>query len=278
MLIKPPMSVSKPRPRALALAALSAVVLGLSIWQMAQRIQAFNASAPRTLHAFQVIGERDFTWYGRPVSLTDQQDSSGPGAVSLRYGEAQATLPVTLELMSPQLPGLLRHHDWLRVLRFIEQAGSPEQVAQAEREGHTRLVVATRRPLVGPHPTSGEYPKKEWAFDFYELKADGTIAKESWFYPKNRPGKDRKPEELPEGSWQEACALHLMPASQAPNSTFAHDAIAAMGWTLPSAALAILGIIGGLTWAWAPSGSWNTGASARSSANAPRDGSVTPAV
>ncbi len=244
--------MTRPSKRPLLLAALCSVVLVVSLASMIQRLVEHNKAKPREQHVFQPVNERAFRYADRDVSIQDVGEAGREG-VELKYADATERLTAAIPPMESQLPGLLRHQDWLRVLRLVTLRGPGESLTQKLDAGEDRLIVVTRRPLLGPDPRSGSYAKKEWAFDFLELRADGSIAKETWKYPHNRAGRDRKPDELPAGSWQENAAIMLMPTFQAPNSSFAYGAVKAMGWTLPAAGLSGVTLILAFAW-WLASG------------------------
>lgn len=241
--------------RPLFLSTLCLVVLLVSVTAMTRRLVEHNKAKPREQHVFQPVNERAFRYANREVSIQDFGEAGREG-VEIKYADMTERLSAAIQPMESQLPGLLRHQDWLRVLRLVTLRGPSESLTQKLDAGMDRLIVVTRRPLLGPDPRSGSYAKKEWAFDFLELLADGSIAKETWKYPHNRAGRDRKPDELPEGSWQENAAIMLMPTFQAPNSSFAYGAVKAMGWTLPAAGLSGVALILALAWRLASGLDW----------------------
>jgi hypothetical protein len=244
--------MSGTRRRSLACVVGCLIVIVVSMVVMMQRLIDHNRARPRERHVFQTVTERHFRYAGLDVSFIDEGEP-GREAVVVAYGPRSERLVVPIQPMNAQLPGLLRHQDWLRVLRVVTLRNPSELVTQKLDAGEDRLVIVSRRPLLGPDPRSGTYAKKEWAFDFLELKPDGAFAEETWKYPHNRAGRERKEGELPQGSWQENAAIMLMPTFQAPNSSFAYEAVRAMGWTLPAAGLAGVGLTLSLAWMVAPS-------------------------
>jgi len=178
------------------LAAACLVVFVVSLGALARRIEAYNAGSGRTMYAFNEVHQRGFQFAGREVSLTDEE-KEGQTVVVLRYGEREARLQVPpaiqSRLGSAQLPGLARHADWLRVLRFAPFKGrSREEFKQHLDEGTDRLTIVTRRPQAGPDPHTGEVWNRDWLFEFHELLPDGTISAESLRYPKTRGDKNPK--------------------------------------------------------------------------------------
>lgn len=284
------------RGRAIAwtAAGLSLAALLASAWVMARRIAEFHRREPPRVWAFQPVAERQFTYAGRPVTLTDEHDAHGSWVV-LRFGEAQARLRVSIP-GNPALPGLLPHHDWLRVLRFAESSGvTIDQLQERIARGveRDRLVIVTRTPMPGSDPdTYGAVNKKGWTFDFYELMPDGSIAHEQLGFPvrprpslaraaRGQPPRQPTRPTLQEGTWQYQAAMHVMPAGQGPATQgFRNDALAAAGWTLPVASLSFLALVASLAAAAAPRRSSSRPADPRgpgttqSSGAGPRAGSI----
>jgi hypothetical protein len=247
------MTITRPRIIALALSLVSAGIFILSVVVMSQRVSGHYATSGIKLYNYKPVGERRFTYAGRPVSLVDEGD--GPNTVVvLRYGDQEVRIPAGVTPKSEQLPGLARHNDWLRVLRFAERGRtSPEEFQRSLDAGADRLAVVARRPITGPDPRNGAVWPSDWKFEFYELLPDGSIKTETLLYPKNRPGKEpRKPGQLQERTWQMDAALMLIPAFGRPNQTFTKDALTAMGWTLPAAAFSGLLLLGSLAALFAP--------------------------
>jgi hypothetical protein len=254
------------RAIAWAAAAISLAALVVSSIGMARRIADFHDREPPKVWAFQPVAERAFTYAGRPVTLTDEQDARGQWVV-LRYGDQSVRLRVSIP-GNAALPGLLPHHDWLRVLRFAESTGVnitrlQERIAAGlERD---RLVVVTRTPMPGSDPdTYGAVNKKGWTFDFYELLPDGTIAHEQLGFPvrprpslvraaRGQPPRQPPRPTLQEGTWQYQAAMHVMPTGQGPATQgFRNDALAAAGWALPVASLSFLALVASIAVAAAP--------------------------
>ncbi|MBM4108165.1 MAG: hypothetical protein FJ255_05060 [Phycisphaerae bacterium] len=256
------------RGRAIAWAAagLSLAVLLTSGVGMARRIAAHNRREPPKVWAFQPVGERVFTYAQRPVSLTDGHDERGDWLL-LRYGEEERRLRVTIP-GNPNLPGLLPHQDWMRVLRFAESSGV--SIGELQRritsgQERDRLVLITRTPMPGSDPeTYGAVNKKGWTFGFYELTPDGRIEHQQLGFPsrprpsltravRGQPAKQPSRPVIQEGTWQYQAAMQVMPTGHGPATQgFRNDALAAAGWTLPAASLSFLALIASLAVAIAP--------------------------
>jgi len=254
-----------PRPILLALALVCLAVFAVSLGTLAKRIREYNVGAGRTMFAFNEVHERGFQYAGRAVSLTDEE-KDGRTVVVVKYGEQELRLPVPQvmqeRLGSAQLPGLARHADWLRVLRFTPFRGR----TQAEFKGHLdqgtdRLAIVARRPAVGPDPHTGAVWSRDWLFEFHELLPDGQIASETLRYPRTKGDKGPKPGELRAGTWEMDAAMGMMPGSPPdslnfgrPTAAFKDDALKNAGWTLPAAVASALGLVMSLALLLAPRG------------------------
>lgn len=257
--------------RSVALIALivSLAALVVSVGVMARRIQAHVAAAERPLWMFEPLDLREFTYAGRPVRIADEQDPDGWPAVRIAYGTDEIRLRATLEPLQEQVPGLVRHRQWLRVMRFAEHGrdGIVEAADKVKRGEITdRLAVVLRRPPAGIDPAAlGNAGRRKWTFDFYELRPEGGFA---GFRDQRLPERDRDrdrrvqaalargepdpgplPNALTPGTWQADAAMMMMPteplfsAAYSPAPRAAMGAVRAMGWTLTSAAFSGLAVI-----------------------------------
>jgi hypothetical protein len=244
------------KARALGLSIISLAVFALSVVVMAQRVAAHYQAQPRPLFAFKTINDREFTFAGRPVSLTDEGQGEETVLV-LRYGDQTVRIPAGVAPKDPQLPGLVRHGDWLRVYRFAERGRSdPQEFQNLIEHGADRLAVVSRRPISGPDQRNNIVWRNDWKFEFRELLPDGSIRDETLLYPKVRPNRAAKPGQLQEGTWEHDAAMTLMPTFGRPNVSFTTDALHTMGWTLPAAAFSGLVLMFALVFLFAPRGHW----------------------
>jgi len=264
--------MTKPRPIPLAAALLALAVVIVSCVIMARRIVAYNAEQGRVTYMQSEVEAREFTFAGRPVTLTDRPADEAPpyGLVEITYGPDALTLPVTMPSLeySEQFPGLERHADWLRIVRFAELTGRSyrELMDAIERgEERDRLVIVAKSPRPGVNPeTWGRVWRKDWVFDFYELNPEGGFAHERFAYPTVRTAaqqEQRRAEEaageggLPEldtRSWQFQIATLLMPEGSAPRIIAGDSPLVAAGWTFPTAVVCVLAAVGGFVLAFAP--------------------------
>lgn len=222
---------------ALALATLVLCLACLGI--MVNRIVAFHRENPRVFYQFNRIDVREFNYADRSVTITDEPETGPADAVLVRYGDQTLRIRRTLPPGIDGLPGLQEHADWLRVMRFADASGISDEEFHKRlgtSELPDRLAIITRSSRPGANPESwGKVWKRDWSFDLYELKADGTIEHERLRYPTATRMKEPKPGELHENTWQYQAAMYLMPqgGNAGPTRNFRNDALAAAGWTLP---------------------------------------------
>ncbi|MFN0131922.1 MAG: hypothetical protein ACKVW3_05255 [Phycisphaerales bacterium] len=229
-------------------AVASMACLALAVFLGGRRISAFYVAADRQTFAFQASTARELQHAGRNVTLIDDTDEAGQGgvAVVLGYGDQSVRIPAGVAPGSDQMPGLVRHRDWLRVLRFVDRKGlSLQEVESALATGtiEARVVVVARRPTLAPDPRTGNAWRRDWSFEFRELMPDGTITSEALLYPRSRPGRATKPGQLAEGTWQWDAAMMLLPSTARPSRSFTTDALYAMGWTFPVGMGAVLSLM-----------------------------------
>lgn len=242
--------MSSPRRITMVLALVCLAVFIVSLAALALRIGDYNLSAGRTMYAFNEVHDRGFRFAGREVSLMDE-DREGQSVVVVRYGDRELRLLASIPPLPSQLPGLARHVDWLRVLRFAPYKGrSREEFKQHLDEGNDRLAIVTRRPATAPDPKTGQVWNRDWLFDFHELLPDGAITNESLRYPKTKGDKTPRQGELRAGTWQMDAAMGMMPGNPPdslnfgrPTAAFKDDALKNAGWTLPTAVAAALGLV-----------------------------------
>jgi hypothetical protein len=247
------MARSRLIPWTIAAASLAGLVATSLL--MAQRVAEFHEASPRQVYAFSAVDERSFMYSGRPVTLTpDTADPAAPHLV-IDYGGDVLRLPVAIP--NPyELPGLKSYEDWLRVLRFVPASGM--DTAQFQRsldQGVDRLAIVTRTPVQGVDArTWGSVWKKNWVFDFYELRPEGGFAHQRLKYPTTRGIAKPKEGELRENTWEFQAALKLMPQAGGvgPTHNFYGDALEAADWTLPAAAFCGLAACFAIAFAAAP--------------------------
>ncbi|MEM1072589.1 MAG: hypothetical protein AAGH71_07195 [Planctomycetota bacterium] len=226
------------RPIALALLMVSFAAFLVSAYFMAQRIARFNETELRPQAFFQPVKQTSFSFAGIPVqirTLDDDPLASGLDRVEIRFGDERVVLDETVPGGVDDVQSLARHEEWLRVFRFALAKGKSVEEVEAAIENDSiddRLVVVRRVPPPGANTSTwGEVWAKDWTFDFYELKTDGTIEHQNLKYPSGRSGHAAKPGELEQGTWQFDAALQTMPRRRGPKPQFTNDAVRDFGWT-----------------------------------------------
>jgi len=297
----------------LIIAGASLAVMVFGGYQMAARVGAFNRNADRELYVYANVIDRAFNYADRRVQLVDtvkeslpratpqgsensgEQDGSGAPAgsdeeespvpfaaqrVVVTYGEDALELVPTMEPDPAELPGLTRHMNWMRVVRFAPRSGlSIEELEQAiqDREVTDRLAIVVFEPPRGADPrTYGEVWKRDAWFSFHEFLPEGGFRSQRLKFPESKrsferrkqralrdgePAPQRPEYELQPRSWQYGAAQMvrsgrdqptMLPGSMTPDLAFSSDAISSMGWTLPVTSAATLAFAVSLALAFAP--------------------------
>ena len=261
-------------------ALVSLVVLIVSGYFLARRIADYNASLDRKIYYFIEGDKTEFTFRGKPVTITDELNDNGEGHVIVRYADDTLRLPVQVPNRFP-LPGLKRHADWLRVQLFADGTGlTHEQFEQGVNSGQipTRLVIVTRNPLSEEvregrfdlEPADswgwGEVRRDRWTFTFHELLPEGGFKSHTLRFPESgasfyrrqvkadlagEPPPKRRDDELAEGTWEYQAALRLM--NRRPGITTEQQGLRNAGWTLPAASASMILLMVCLAFALAPS-------------------------
>lgn len=240
------------RATAIILAGLlAAAAIGAGI-SAARRVSTYHRENPREQFAFFRVNARDFVYAGRPVTLRDESGPTGK-TLLVTYGDDKLSLPVVIP-KDPRLPALAPHEDWMGVLRFASSTNMDLPELQAKMnagEVRDRLVIVTRTPEPGTDPSTwGEINKHRWTFDFYEFLVEGGFAHQKMAFPNKRArdkaereGRELAVPQLKEKTWEFEAALMITPKTDGPNPEFRNDGLAAMGWTLPAAGFATIGMI-----------------------------------
>jgi hypothetical protein len=263
----------KPKTAGLLILLLALLGTGISGVAMARRAATFNQTLPDLFH-FERQFAREFFFRGKPVSLQDSKTPDGQPALTLRFGDATATLRVHPPSV-PNFVDLAVYEEHVTVLSFQPlQAG--QKTADPYSDKDWRAVVVNRRTPEGwQQETWGNVRVRDWVFEVFELTADGTITKRQMQFPDRRgrlPAEvdarreaaaegrtlpdgplDLGIEKIQERTWEWQACLFSMPRAQVSRYRFRTDAIdgsgsqPGMGWTLPFMGVSILGaVVGGL--------------------------------
>lgn len=256
--------------KAWLVAGAALILMALSAYAMATRVARYHRERPREVYAFQALNIREFTYAGKPVTLTDEHDATGDTYLNVAYGPDTLRLRATIP-GDARLPGLVPHNDWLRVLRFAAATGTGiDELKRRMDAGQTadRLVLVTRTPEPGAEPHSwGEVNRRAWKFDFYELKPAGGFEHQRLAFPvkkhplanlgKAKPAEGAEPVDsnanvLKENTWQFQAALMVMPPARGPSELFTDDGLHALGWTMAGFTISTLVCIAAVLVAVAP--------------------------
>lgn len=236
-----------------ALLAASVAVFGGTVWEMSARLDSLRIRAPLDQHYFIPLGEASFTYLGREVRVETRSEARPP-VIDVRYGEERETLPIVGRDI-PELGGLERHTDWMRVLLLAGEQGreADRNALLEETAPGSRLVVVARGGAPGFDPeTWGSAHYKDWVYTFLVFEPHGELTRIERTY--------RELAKEPH-SWEFTCAMTVTPSLHTPamrssspisypNYGPVRQAIDAMGWTWPVAGVSVLtGVIGAMMFA-----------------------------
>ncbi len=263
------------------LVVVSLVMIGVSGFSLAKRIDQYNKTNDNPLFAFIQATSPSFTFAGRPVTVVEETRDD-KAVIVVTYGDEELVLDVAVPPVQP-LPDLYdRQKDWLTISLFADRSGMSMKEFEAKiisDEIKPRLGIITRTPF-GIEPakaprfegieheknaSTADVHREQWRFDCYEFLRDGTITHEIKRYPesgkslarrqnyaklKGEPIPGRRDDELAEYTWQYGAALKVMP--RAPAITHERQALRVSGWTLPATATGFLLLLVSFFFAIAP--------------------------
>ena len=277
-------SESKPGPRTnlWIIAGLSLVLLAVSSFALAKRIEHFNQDRDAPLFSFRDVSEDAFLFMGNEFRM-EELDIDDKPYIKVNYGTDELLLPVVIPPRQP-LPTIFdRQREWMSMMIMADRAGMTLDAMESQIDSGEivpRLILATRTPFGTESAKEkrfdsieheknwswGEVRRDLWLFDFYEMNPDGTITvhepqrfpesgksllrRQNYAKLKGEPIPEREPGELVEYSWQYGAAIKLTP--RPPAITMENQALRAAGWTLPTAAASVLILIASVFFAIAP--------------------------
>lgn len=259
------------RTLGLVLVVASLALLVVSVIAMAKRLSTRPDMAERPMVWFnEAVNAESFIFQGEPIEVrtiaADQAGVTGPGpAVEISYRGATERLEIGGR-DEERFPGLMRHEDWLRVMPMAEgRAGSQDELIEMLRRGDVRprMVVAARYPAAGFDPGSwGLVRRRDWRYVFLEFKPGGppeqAIERAETTYreieqlfapgPRDKPVEGITEAEKLARQWQYYAMLQVTPAPlYRAKDKVVEQGMSAMGWTWPSAAAAVIGLMVGGT-------------------------------
>ena len=229
-----------------AILAVSLCAFGGSMWGMSQRLDEFRTDEPLDPNYFIPLGEEAFPYLRRDVVIETRPDAAPP-VVSISYGDETEVIPIVGRDV-PELGGLDRHLDWLRVLLLAGEQGKQanrNRLLEEPAPG-SQLVVVARGGAPGFDPeTWGTAHYKDWVYTFLVLEPDGSITRFNKTY--------RELSKSPH-TWEFATAMTVTPSLHTPamrssspisypNYSPVRDAFGSMGWTWPVAGFSMLGCV-----------------------------------
>ncbi len=262
----------RPRTVPLLIAILSLALAIGAVVLMANRIVEYNKAQGRTTYVQFEVNDRDFVYADQPVSIEDlpPKGNADLGSIRVTFGDESLNLPVTIPPndFADRFPGLERHSDWMRLVRFAKLTGRDyHELMHALGTGQEddRLVMVTKsiRPGVNPE-TWGKVWRKDWIFDFYEFLPQGGFRHERFAYPHARSAEQQDAQreaeaqgkggipDLDTRSWQFQMAHLLMPQGSAPRIIAGDSPLVAVGWIFPATILMVFVTTLSLLLAFAP--------------------------
>jgi len=237
------------RTLGLALLALGILIIGVSSVAMAFRLAERNETDRPRAFATTASVESSFAGYnGIPFRL--EVLDGPPRQVEIWWGEESTRLPIGGR-ESEALPGLMRHVEWLRVMRIAEgisRLGDVDRQVQAG-EIPDHLVVVARSVPPGMDPeTWGAAKYKDNVYTFLELRPTGEMVRTEATY-RELAGDVY--------SWKHVAAMQVTPGLNTPSSRSVspisypnyagvRDAMNAMGWTWPAFGVGALATLTGV--------------------------------
>lgn len=223
----------------LLIAVVSFIGAVVCAWNIAGRVGVFHKETPRLTFAFDTRNDTKFTFADKPVTLIDDRSDPNNQMLIVNYGDQVLKLRATIP-GRPELPGLLPHADWMRLVRFGLITGRTSEQFRNDLGNASdlpeRLAIVTKIPRPGSDPeTWGLIWIKDWTFEFHEFLPEGGFRTEKFHYPTHRRGDAPKPGELTDNTWQFQAALQLMSqqARERLMGKFKNNAFTALSWTLP---------------------------------------------
>jgi hypothetical protein len=249
--------MSRSRRIGLVILLVSLCVGVFAVVQMLQRVGAYNEQANFGHYRFDVSTSREFKAHGRPVAISDSDDTQ----LRIAYDGVETVIPVVQPPIAG-VPDLGIYGDWVKIIEMHQVVRGPTG-SLMDKEGSGRLLLLTRIPPEGYDPaTWGSVRRADWTFDFHEFMPDGTIESTTFRWPRSELGEMSLRKEIQKGeptakilatippleerSWQYQAALHVIPKLNVPKYRFKDTAMKAMGWTLPVAGFAGLGVMIGI--------------------------------
>ncbi len=235
--------------------ALGVIGLVASVPNMVQRLGDRKDLAGRPMVWFgkQATSE-PFTFEGERYSVTRVESHTGP-VLKIGWRDHTIDFPVNTVEDKPDLPGLLKHEDWFKLVPMaVGPYRTQDDFQKALQAGEVkpRLIAAARYPAEGFDPGKwGSVRRREWRYRFVEFLHDAPPeasirVTETTYGDLDRvfaPGPHDKPSETPLTDeqkyarlWEYYAMLQVTPPTMyRARDKLVADGMHAMGWTWPVA-------------------------------------------
>lgn len=248
------------------LAALGAIGLAFSATMMARRLANREDLANRPMVWFgkQSTAEA-FTFNDHHYTVT-QIDADGVPSLRIEWRGRTVDFPINTVENKPQLPGLLKHEDWFKIIPMaVGPYRTQDDFQKALHAGEIkpRLIAAARYTAEGFDPEKwGSVRRREWRYRFVEflddkpaedaIRVTETTYKEldSVFLPgphDKAPETPMTDEQKYSRLWEYYAMLQVTPPTMyRAKDKLVSDGMHAMGWTWPAAGASTVALVAGL--------------------------------
>lgn len=261
------MRAQRARIIGLALAIVSAGVLGASVVKLGHNLAERNIKVVRFLGSVQ--GDH-FTFEGQRGSVERLAPAKAGDDPILRVHWRGQSVDYPIPFADDHTAeGLDRYADWFSIMLLVDGAETEQGLRELWKTDENgvpvtvpRLVVAGRYPAPGFDRGSwGLVRRAEWQYHLSQLKPEGpaedSIDSHTLTYEQldalYLPGKYTKKQYiLPDAKrkeklWMYYAMQHVTPPSQYHGrEKVSDDVVRSMGWAWPAAAAAVLGMVGGI--------------------------------
>ncbi|MBL0926904.1 MAG: hypothetical protein IBJ11_04525 [Phycisphaerales bacterium] len=243
-----------------AMIALGLIALGLSSWQMAERLSHRNDLKQRPMVWFyDALSGEEAVFGGNAIRVeTLAAKGEDPVTIVVHWRGQQARFPLG-GFDRERLPGLLRHSDWFKIMPMaMARVDSNDELMGLIAQGTVkpRLIAAARYPAADFDPaTWGLVRRREWRYVFAEFLPDGppeqsirltdtTLGKIDALFapgPYDKPVVGVGEEEKRDRMWQYYAMLQITPPMlYRAKDKQVDEGLRAMSWTWPAAGGSVL--------------------------------------
>lgn len=253
----------------IVMASLGAIGLAVSATLMARRLADREDLAHRPMVWFGKQSTSDsFKFNGEQYRVTQLDTSAGP-TLRIEWRGLNVDFPINTVEDKPQLPGLLKHEDWFKIVPMaVGPYRTQDDFQRALQSGEItpRLIAAARYPAEGFDPEKwGSVRRREWRYRFVEFldtppglsPEESVRVTETTYADLDRvflPGPHDKAPEVPLTDeqryarlWEYYAMLQVTPPTMyRAKDKLVSDGMRAMGWTWPAAGASTITMVVGL--------------------------------